>query len=85
MQNPAAGYDFNENSQPDENFTPGVSDADRHWFNLGFGRKCDNHTWMLAYQFGYSNRTVDEASNTLANGKYESRHNALIFSWQQSF
>lgn len=81
----AAGYDFNANSQPDENFTPGVSDADRHWFNLGFGRKCENRSWMLSYQFGYSNRTVDGATNLLANGKYEARHNALIFSWQQSF
>ncbi len=81
----AAGYDFNANSQPDKNFTPGVSDADRHWFNLGFGRKCEASSWMLAYQFGYSNRTVDGATDPLANGKYESRHNALIFSWQQGF
>ena len=81
----SAGYDLNQNSQPDKNFTPGVSDADRHWFNLGFGRKCGNFAWMLAYQFGYSNRTVDGAIDPLANGKYESRHNALIFSWQQGF
>jgi long-chain fatty acid transport protein len=83
----AAGYDLNMSSQPDADFTPGVSDADRHWFNLGFGRKCDTHTWMLAYQLGYSNRTVSgaQAFGGLANGKYESRHNALIFSWQQDF
>lgn len=83
----AIGYDYNENSQPDENFQPGVSDADRHWFNIGFGRKCESFSWILAYQFGYSNRTVDGATgvNSLANGKYEARHNALIFSWQQRF
>ncbi|MES2439187.1 MAG: outer membrane protein transport protein [Verrucomicrobiota bacterium] len=84
----AAGYDLNCNSQPDENFTPGVSDADRSWFNLGFGRKCEVYSWMLAYQFGYSNRTVTGAGGALApvtNGKYESRHNALIFSWTQNF
>jgi len=81
----SAGYDLNMNSQPDADFTPGVSDANRDWFNLGVGRKYDTHAWMLAYQFGYSNRTVDGATNPLANGKYESRHNALIFSWQQSF
>lgn len=81
----AAGYDLNMNSQPDRNFTPGVSDADRNWFNLGFGRKGGAYSWMLAYQFGYSNRTVDGAINPLANGKYESRHNALVFSWQQGF
>ncbi len=81
----AAGYDLNQNSQPDANFTAGVSDADRNWFNLGFGRKCGTYAWMLAYQFGYSNRTVDGAIDPLANGKYESRHNALVFSWQQGF
>ena len=81
----SAGYDFNQNSQPDTHFTPGVSDADRHWLNFGFGRKCAGHSWMLAYQFGYSNRNVDGAIDPLANGKYESRHNALIFSWQQGF
>lgn len=81
----AAGYDFNANSQPDRNFTPGVSDADRHWFNVGVGRRCEASSSMLAYQFGYSNRTVDGATNPLANGKYESRHNALVFSFQKDF
>lgn len=83
----AAGYDLNMNSQPDRNFTPGVSDSNHHWLNLGFGRKCDDYTWMLGYQFGYANRTVDGAvgTNALANGKYESRHNALIFSLQHRF
>ncbi len=81
----AAGYDFNQNSQPDTNFTAGVSDADRHWFNIGFGRKQEAYSWMLAYQFGYSNRTVDGATNPLSNGKYESRLNALVLSWQQNF
>jgi long-chain fatty acid transport protein len=81
----AAGYDFNANSQPDRDFTPGVSDADRHWFNVGVGRRLESSSWMLAYQFGYSNRTVDGASNPLANGEYKSRHNALVFSWRKEF
>jgi len=81
----AAGYDFNANAQPDRNFTPGVSDADRHWLNCGFGRRMGNSSWMIAYQFGYSNRTVDGAANPLANGKYKSRHNALVLSWQRTF
>lgn len=83
----AAGYDYNMSAQPDTFFNPGVADADRHWLNVGFGRKCEDFRWMLAYQFGYSNRTVDGAVgvNTLANGKYESRHNALMFTWTQDF
>ncbi len=81
----SAGYDFNESAQPDTNFTPGVSDGNRNWFNVGIGRKYERSAWSLAYQFGYSNRTVDGAIDPLANGKYESRHNALILSWQQGF
>ena len=81
----AAGYDYNESAQPDANFTPGVSDADRHWFNLGFGHRGECSDWMLSYQFGYSNRDVSGAVNPLANGKYEARHHALVFSWQRSF
>lgn len=83
----AAGYDFNMSAQPDTFFNPGVADADRHWFNVGFGRDCEDFSWMLGYQFGYSNRTVDGAAgvNALANGKYESRHNAVMFTWRQRF
>jgi long-chain fatty acid transport protein len=83
----AAGYDLNMNAQPDRHFNPGVSDADRHWYNVGFGRKCETSSWMLTYQFGYSNRDVTGGTGTsvLANGKYEARHHALVFSWQQEF
>jgi long-chain fatty acid transport protein len=81
----AIGYDYNESSQPDKNFTPGVCDADLQWLNLGFGRRCGDYQWMMTYQFGYSNRNVDGATDPLANGRYESRHNALVLSWQQGF
>lgn len=83
----AAGYDFNANVQPDADFNPGVADANRHWLNAGFGQRTENHSWFLAYQFGFSNRTVDGAvgGSAPANGKYESRDNALMFSWQQRF
>ncbi|HEY1120683.1 MAG TPA: outer membrane protein transport protein, partial [Haloferula sp.] len=37
--NVAAGYDYNSNAQPDTFFNPAVADADRHWFNAGFGRQ----------------------------------------------
>jgi long-chain fatty acid transport protein len=81
----AIGYDYNESSQPDRNFTPGVCDADLQWLNLGFGRKYGDSQWMLTYQFGYSNRKVDSATEELANGRYQSRHNALVLAWQQGF
>lgn len=81
----SAGYDYNQNSQPDANFTPGVSDADRHWLNVGVSREYETFAWSMAYQFGYSNRTVSGAIDPLANGKYESRHNALVLSLQKRF
>ena len=83
----AIGYDFNESSQPDKYYSPSVADSNLHWLNLGFGRKMDRYSWMLGYQFGYSNREVDGAigASAPANGKYEIRHNTLIFSWNQKF
>ena len=85
----AAGYDYNSNAQPDTFFNPAVSDADRHWFNAGFGRKCDDWGWFLAYQFGYSNRdvrgSVATAAGQTANGKYESRHHSVSLSCNYRF
>jgi long-chain fatty acid transport protein len=83
----AAGYDYNSNAQPDTYYTPGVADADRHWFNVGFGRHEEGWNWFLTYQFGYSNRTVSNATgvNALANGKYEARHHAVVFTWEHPF
>lgn len=83
----AAGYDYNSSAQPSEFFNPGVADADRHWLNMGVGRKGEANDWMVTYQFGFSDRTVNNATgvNSLANGKYEARHHALMFSWQHRF
>ncbi|MGD7652665.1 MAG: OmpP1/FadL family transporter [Verrucomicrobiales bacterium] len=83
----SVGYDFNMNAQPDTNYMPTVADADRHWLNLGMGRESEGCSWMLAYQFGFSDRTVDgaEGVNALANGDYDSRHHAVMFSWSREF
>jgi long-chain fatty acid transport protein len=85
----AVGYDYNSNSQPDANYTPSVGDADRHWFNAGFGKDYGCWSWFLTYQFGYANRVVSGASNTAAgenaNGKYQSRNNAVSVSITRHF
>jgi long-chain fatty acid transport protein len=85
----AAGYDYNSNAQPDTFFNPAVSDADRHWFNAGLGRKCEHWGWFLTYQFGYSNRdvrgAVPTAAGQTANGKYESRHHSVSLSCNYRF
>jgi len=80
----AAGYDYNASAQPDKYFTPGVSDADRHWLNAGFGHKSDMQSWFLTYQFGLSDRTVTD-SEIGTNGEYRARHNALVFSYTRNF
>jgi long-chain fatty acid transport protein len=85
----AAGYDYNENAEPDATFLPGVADANRHWFNAGAGKRLEDSFFFLAYQYGYSNRKVTENSANLAgettNGRYEARHHAFVLSWRYSF
>jgi len=85
----ATGYDYNESAQPDANFTPGVSDADRHWLNIGVGHQSEKQACFLTYQFGFSDRTVtDSATNGFgenADGEYRARHHALLLSYTKHF
>jgi len=85
----AAGYDCNENAQPDATYNPLVADAYRHWLNAGVGRRHGDSMWFLAYQFGYSDRDVRNsrvnAAEESSNGRYESRHHALVLSLRHSF
>jgi long-chain fatty acid transport protein len=80
----AAGYDYNENAQPDATYSPGVADADIQYFNVGMGRQMENWSWFLGYQFGYANRVVN-GSVVGTNGKYESRHHAVSASVRYRF
>jgi len=55
----SAGYVFNQNSVPDDFYSPLAADLDRHFFTLGIGRKGRRFDFDLAYQFGYGpDRTV---------------------------
>ncbi len=83
--NVSFGYNYIENSQPDETFNPGVSDANRHWLNLGFGRKYESLEWSFAYQFAFSDRTVSGSPFGLADGTYESRFHGLMMNCRLSF
>ena len=49
----SAGYIYNENSVPDANYTPLVTDLDRHFFSVGTGFKGKRFDFDFAYQFGY--------------------------------
>jgi len=71
----SAGYIFNENSLPDENYTPLVADQDRHFFSVGAGYRGDRYTFDVAYQFGYGpdrdvSGSAPSAVGQSADGRY---------------
>jgi long-chain fatty acid transport protein len=69
----SAGYIFNENSVPDANYTPAVTDLDKHFFSVGVGRQSKKFDFDIAYQFGYGpTRNVSGATGASApaNGNY---------------
>lgn len=82
--NASVGYNFIENSQPDENFNPGVSDANRHWLNMGFGRQWESFRFNFAYQFAFSDRDVSGSPFGMADGTFKSRFHGLMLDcgWQ---
>jgi len=58
----STGYLFNENSVPDDYYSPVVADLDRHFLTLGIGRRWSKYSVDLAYQFGYGrDRTVENS------------------------
>ncbi len=83
--NVSAGYNFIENSQPDETFNPGVSDADRHWLNVGFGRRLEDFSFNFAYQYAFSDRDVSGSPFGLADGTYKSRFHGLMANCEWRF
>jgi len=49
----SAGYAFNQNSVPNQYYTPLAADLDRHFFCAGAGFKGKTFDFDVAYQFGY--------------------------------
>ncbi len=74
----SAGFNFIENSVPDHNYNPGVSDANRYWYNAGFGRRCESFSWNFAYQFAFSDREVHGSEGGLADGTFKSRFHGIM-------
>jgi long-chain fatty acid transport protein len=83
--NVSAGYNYIENSQPDATFNPGISDADRHWLNVGCGREWESFKFNLAYQYAFSDRDVSGSPYGLADGSYKSRFHGLMASCEWRF
>ena len=83
--NVSAGYNYIENSQPNTTFNPGISDADRHWINIGIGQKNESMEWNIAYQYAFSDRKVSGSPFGLADGKYKSRFHGLMMNCRWIF
>jgi long-chain fatty acid transport protein len=87
----SAGYVFNENSVPNEYYTPLAADMNRDFFSLGTGFKGKTFDFDVAYQFGYgpSHTVTGSTSSTTAitgsngqnaDGKYGFTSSAVMVS-----
>jgi long-chain fatty acid transport protein len=84
----SAGYVFNQNSVPNDYYSPLVADMDRHFFTVGAGLKGKTISFDVAYQFGYGpTHTVTGSTPSLtptlnsgqnADGKYDFISHAVI-------
>jgi long-chain fatty acid transport protein len=76
----SAGYIYNENSVPNVNYTPQVTDLDKHFFSVGVGHKGQSWDFDVAYQFGYGTSTMYNVPGYPANGHYDYFSHAIIAS-----
>lgn len=84
----SGGYVFNENSVPDQYYTPLAADLDRHFFSLGAGYNGKRFDFDVAYQFGYGPKysvngsapssTPGQFASQSADGKYGFNSSAVI-------
>jgi long-chain fatty acid transport protein len=73
----SAGYVFNENSVPDQYYTPLAADMDRDFFSIGTGFKGKTFDFDVAYQFGYGPaHTVTGSTSSTKPGSGFSGQNA---------
>ncbi len=67
----SGGYVFNENSVPDNYYTPLAADMDRHFFSLGTGFKGKTFDFDFTYQFGYGPpHTVTDSQASTSPGNF---------------
>lgn len=91
----SAGYLFNENSVPDDYYTPLAADLDRHCFSLGAGFKARRYNFDVAYQFGYGpartvtgstpSSTPAQFAGQSADGVYDFISHAVMLTWGLNF
>jgi len=67
----SGGYAFNENSVPNQYYTPLAADLDRHFFSIGTGFKGETFNFDVAYQFGYGPpHTVNGSTPSTTPGQF---------------
>jgi len=87
----SAGYFFNQNSVPEDYYSPLVADLDRHFLSIGTGHRGKQWTFDIAYQFGYGpahavtdsqapSRPSQIFGNQNGNGTYEWISHAVLIS-----
>jgi long-chain fatty acid transport protein len=87
----SAGYVFNENSVPNQYYTPLAADMDRHFFSVGTGFKGKVFDFDVAYQLGYgpahtvsgstsSTAAITASSGETADGTYHFISHAVFVS-----
>jgi long-chain fatty acid transport protein len=65
----SAGYVYNENSVPNDFYSPLAADMNRHFFSLGAGRKGKLFDFDITYQFGYGpDHTVTGSTPSSVSG-----------------
>jgi len=84
----SGGYVFNENSVPNQFYTPLAADMDRQFFSAGAGRDGKTFDFDITYQFGYGpthtvtgskpSSTPGLSAGQSADGKYGFHSNALM-------
>ncbi len=92
----SAGYLFNQNSVPDDYYSPLVADLDRHFLTLGVGRTWGDAGLDVTYQFGWSpgrrvtgaqpaSPLVNLVATNPADGTYDYTSHALLVSFGMRF
>ena len=81
-----AGYLYSEDSQPDRNYTPSITEYDRHVFSIGIGWKGKKNRIDAGYAFlFYPTREVAGNANPVLNGDSNQQWHVLSLSITHSF
>ena len=84
----SGGYVYNENSVPDENYSPLAADLNRDFFSFGVGYQGKTFNFDIAYQFGFAPKnnvngstpssTPGQFAGQNADGRYGFTSQAII-------